>query len=460
MKKLLVAWLALAAACAAQTCTQITDTLYGADGNAIANGTLHITTTLTVNSGGATVIPKPIETTITNGHLSVCLIPNTYEVVYRTPGMLVRQWIVPSGGPYTVLQIEQLPTNVVPSGTIALSMLSSGNATLGQPLCWLGSTWGPGSCGSGGGGGAVSSVFGRTGAVTAQTGDYTAAQVTNALSSTGSYANPAWLTSLAWSKLTSVPTLVNSFNGRNGTLTPASGDYTCAQVTNCVDQTGNYSNPGWISSLAWSKVTGAPSFYYQTVQANATAQTQRANLNFSTNFSLTDSSPNNRTTVDLAGTITSNTSGNAGTATALASTPSQCSSGQYSTGIAAGGAANCAQVAYSQISGTPTLYYQTFQHDGTAVTQRPKFNMAAGSNVTITATDNGTDTTTFTVAASGGTRLTTTVRFRMVRLIASNMQSAREPTARDLPLVRVKTGQTTWSCMRLRAAPVPRKPAP
>ncbi|MGK3945516.1 hypothetical protein ABK046_45140, partial [Streptomyces caeruleatus] len=33
---------------------------------------------------------------------------------------------------------------------------------------------------TGGGGGAVSSVFGRTGAVTAQTGDYTVSQVTNA----------------------------------------------------------------------------------------------------------------------------------------------------------------------------------------------------------------------------------------------------------------------------------------
>ena len=33
--------------------------------------------------------------------------------------------------------------------------------------------------GSGGGGGAVSSVYGRTGAVVAQSGDYSAAQVTN-----------------------------------------------------------------------------------------------------------------------------------------------------------------------------------------------------------------------------------------------------------------------------------------
>ena len=49
--------------------------------------------------------------------------------------------------------------------------------------------------------GAVASVFGRTGDVTAQVGDYTAAQVTNAVSTLGAYADPAWLTALAGSKV-------------------------------------------------------------------------------------------------------------------------------------------------------------------------------------------------------------------------------------------------------------------
>lgn len=57
----------------------------------------------------------------------------------------------------------------------------------------------------GGGGGAVDSVFGRTGVVIATTGDYTAAQVTNAASTAGSYADPAWITSLAWAKITGAP---------------------------------------------------------------------------------------------------------------------------------------------------------------------------------------------------------------------------------------------------------------
>ena len=59
-----------------------------------------------------------------------------------------------------------------------------------------------------GGGGAVSSVFTRTGAVVAQTGDYTAAQVTNAVSTIGSYADPPWITSLAWGKITGAPALL------------------------------------------------------------------------------------------------------------------------------------------------------------------------------------------------------------------------------------------------------------
>ncbi len=36
----------------------------------------------------------------------------------------------------------------------------------------------------------------------------------------------------AWANLTSVPSLVNTFNGRSGAVVPATGDYTAAQVTN------------------------------------------------------------------------------------------------------------------------------------------------------------------------------------------------------------------------------------
>jgi hypothetical protein len=84
------------------------------------------------------------------------------------------------------------PGSTVKPGFANLNLRIQGNQTVTLPE-------------GGGGAGAVSSVFGRTGAVVAAIGDYTAANVTNALDSTQSYANPAWLTSLAWAKITGAP---------------------------------------------------------------------------------------------------------------------------------------------------------------------------------------------------------------------------------------------------------------
>jgi hypothetical protein len=56
--------------------------------------------------------------------------------------------------------------------------VSSTAPTSGQVLAWNGTQWAPQTLT---GGGAVSSVFGRSGAVVAQSGDYAAAQVTNAV---------------------------------------------------------------------------------------------------------------------------------------------------------------------------------------------------------------------------------------------------------------------------------------
>jgi hypothetical protein len=227
-------------------------------------------------------------------------------------------------------------------------------------------------------------------------------------------------------------TLTNATSGNAATATAlAATPAACGsnQYATGIAASGNAS----CAQVGYSQVSGTPTIYYQTVQSNATAQTQRANLNYSTNFSLTDSSANNRTTVDLASTISANTSGNAATATtatnmsggavgsvpyqsaantstflsgntaatdqvlvshgtgsaaqaptlsnapalsaanmtsfptlnqsttgnaatatALAATPTACGSNQYATGVAASGNASCAQVGYSQVSGTPT----------------------------------------------------------------------------------------------------------
>lgn len=54
-------------------------------------------------------------------------------------------------------------------------------------------------------------------------------------------------------------------------------------------------------------------------------------------------------------TLNQSTTGNAATASASDHSPTQCASGQYSTGSTTTWAANCAQVAYSQLSGTPSV---------------------------------------------------------------------------------------------------------
>jgi hypothetical protein len=170
--------------------------------------------------------------------------------------------------------------------------------------------------------GLVTSVFGRTGAVVQQAGDYTAAQVTNAVSQIGSYPHPAWITSIAWSIITGPPNFlvdplttkgdlcvyttlttrlplggqgqvltvdttvaagvkwapasggVSSFNTRTGAVVPATADYTAAMVTNAVDSTATYANPAWITALAWNKITGTPLTTKGDVQIFGTATTR------------------------------------------------------------------------------------------------------------------------------------------------------------------------------------------
>src|SRR6185312_9342030 len=50
------------------------------------------------------------------------------------------------------------------------------------------------------------------------------------------------------------------------------------------------------------------------------------------------------------GTISNSTTGNAGTATALAATPTQCGAGNFATGITASGNANCTSLASTTVA--------------------------------------------------------------------------------------------------------------
>jgi len=104
-----------------------------------------------------------------------------------------------------------------------------------------------------------------------------AGTVTNGVYTSGSYANPAWITSLAYGKLTGAPTNVSSFTNDAGYITSSAlTGYVQTTRTLTINGTtldlslnrswsvgdvltsGSYADPTWITSLAYSKLTGAP----------------------------------------------------------------------------------------------------------------------------------------------------------------------------------------------------------
>jgi hypothetical protein len=177
--------------------------------------------------------------------------------------------------------------------SVTLAGLSNGCLSVASGLIL--STGSP--CGSGGGGGSVSSVFGRTGVVVAASGDYTASQVTGAAVDSSVVHN------------TGAETIAGAKTFTGSVTTSA----------NLVLPQGNgfVPTPG---GIGLDTTAGLP-------------------------------------VVNIAGTThqvaftSSNISGQAGTALALAAAPTQCS-GSFATGIAANGNANCTTPNVLQLSET------------------------------------------------------------------------------------------------------------
>ena len=153
------------------------------------------------------------------------------------------------------------------------------------------------ACGSGGGGGNVSSVFGRSGAVVAGSGDYTVSQVT------GAAVDAAVVHNTGAETIAGAKTFTSNVTMNGNLLLPEGVGYVPA-----------------VGGIGLDTAAGLP-------VVNIGGTTQQVAL------------------------TSSNISGQAGTALALAATPTQCS-GSFATGIAANGNANCATADVIQLAET------------------------------------------------------------------------------------------------------------
>ena len=166
------------------TPTQIRDTGYTGFGGTLFSGRITVSAPDMTTQDARTITRWEQSYTITNGIISVDLEPNdtatpagtSYVVIYRPRSGLAwsERWVVlTSATPLRVNQVRVLNAPV-PTVMIQPSQILGGGASDGQSLLWSQSNrrWQPGAITAG-----VSSVFGRTGTVSAQSGDYSFGQV-------------------------------------------------------------------------------------------------------------------------------------------------------------------------------------------------------------------------------------------------------------------------------------------
>ncbi|MGI8959162.1 MAG: hypothetical protein ACR2IV_05250 [Bryobacteraceae bacterium] len=157
-----------------------------------------------------------------------------------------------------------------------------------------------------------------------------------------------------------------------------------------------------IGSNALSVIYGtAPNTAAQGNDSRITGAVQASN-NLSDLANVTTALQNLNLTGASPASISAPTTGNAATATRLASQPTVCASGQYATGVLPSGNANCAPVQYSQVSGAPPAYSLT------AATTTTLGGVIAGTGLAVSS---GTlsakvGTVAGTVAAGNDSRIT------------------------------------------------------
>jgi hypothetical protein len=190
-------------------------------------------------------------------------ISTCYQVNYNiqgSPGQ-TKWWYVPySVTPVTLAQIESLQSCPTQSGAlISPSNIGDAGATTGQVLTWNGAYWTPAASGGGGGSPLFSSIL---------TGVNNAATMTCGTGCTLTYSGTGIVNAdqLAGNTITGVSGNSGRVAESTGTLTngdlgsfDASGNLKDSSVVaaNVIVNTGSYSNPAWITSLLGSVISGA-----------------------------------------------------------------------------------------------------------------------------------------------------------------------------------------------------------
>ncbi|MGA9354159.1 MAG: hypothetical protein WBV46_10755 [Terriglobales bacterium] len=290
-----------------QTATLMTDGASAGGGVSLSKGRLNFSTSPTANLQPHHIITlvdsQPALTRSTWGYRPAASATDTWigtdvpsSAVGLNQGQLafgapvsITNYIAATGDGVHANWLERLTAtlrefNVPVKFDQSITASSLPNGCLNVASGVIGSTGTP--CGSGGGGGAVNSVFGRTGAVVATTGDYTVSQIT------GAAADAAVVHNTGNETIAGVKTFTNNVVVSSNLLLPQAAGYVPA-----------------VGGIGFDTTAALP-------VVNLSGTTQQIAL------------------------TSSNISGQAGTALALAATPTQCS-GAFATGIAANGNANC-----------------------------------------------------------------------------------------------------------------------
>jgi hypothetical protein len=173
-------------ASAQSSSTTISDTLTGPDGSP-ASGLVRIRAAKTFTTTDGRVIPagSTTLTNVVNGNLAVALAPTVdsrpagsyYVANYSLQdGGFMEYWMVPPASmavDLSSLRAEPPPQNQPPNLMFSFYQLNPPINCLNEFPEWTAEGW---ICSSGTG--AITSVFGRTGVVVSQTGDYTLSQIT------------------------------------------------------------------------------------------------------------------------------------------------------------------------------------------------------------------------------------------------------------------------------------------